>query len=100
MLMTSGSAWHLRMAATAAGWEVPCRKAMCNWNGGPHWEQYCPLGQGKVDNVAILDLLEQSKDMRIIMVELDPSRNPPMTPIETARTSKEFLQKQGYTFRA
>jgi inosose dehydratase len=70
-----------------------------DWNGGPHWAEYCPLGQGKVDVPAVLDLLEQSKDMRIIMVELDPSARAPMAPIETARTSKEFLIKQGYTFR-
>ena len=70
-----------------------------DWNGGPHWAEYCPLGQGKVDVPAVLDLLEQSKDMRIIMVELDPSAKAPMTPLETARTSKEYLKQQGYTFR-
>jgi hypothetical protein len=34
------------------------------------------------------------------MVELDPSKNAPMTPFETARTSKEYLVKLGYQFRA
>jgi hypothetical protein len=38
--------------------------------------------------------------MKIIMVELDPSRDPPLTPIQTARVSKEYLEKQGYAFRA
>ena len=71
-----------------------------DWNGGPHWAEYCPLGQGKVDLPAVLDLLEQSKDMKIIMVELDPSAKAPLTPIETARTSKEYLQKLGYAFRS
>ena len=71
-----------------------------DWNGGPHWAEYCPLGQGKVDVPAVLALLEQSPDMKIIMVELDPSRDPPLTPIQTARVSKEYLEKQGYTFRA
>jgi inosose dehydratase len=70
-----------------------------DWNGGPHWAEYCPLGQGKVDVQAVLDLLEQSKDMRIIMVELDPSAKAPMTPLETARSSKEYLKQQGYAFR-
>jgi hypothetical protein len=28
----------------------------------------------------------------------DPSPNAPMTPIETARTSKEYLKKLGFTF--
>ena len=70
-----------------------------DWNGGPNWAEYCPLGQGKVDVAAVLDLLEQSPEMKIIMVELDPSKNPPYTPLETARISKEYLQKQGYEFR-
>ncbi len=71
-----------------------------DWNGGSHWAEYCPLGQGKVDVPGVLGLLEQSPEMRIIMVELDPSKNPPFTPLETARISKEYLQKQGYTFRS
>jgi inosose dehydratase len=71
-----------------------------DWNGGPNWVEYCPLGQGKVDVPAVLALMEQSPDMKIVMVELDPSRNPPSTPIETARISKEYLQKQGYAFRS
>lgn len=70
-----------------------------DWNGGPHWAEYCPLGQGKVDVPAVLNLLEQSQDMKIIMVELDPSAKAPMAPPETARTSKEYLKQQGYAFR-
>jgi inosose dehydratase len=68
--------------------------------GGPHWAGYCPLGQGKVDIPAVMDLLEKSKKLEYVMVELDPSPNPPMTPFETAKSSKEYLQKLGYTFRA
>ena len=71
-----------------------------DWNGGPNWVEYCPLGQGKVDVPGVLALLEQSPQMKIIMVELDPSKNPPYTPLETARISKEYLQKQGYAFRS
>lgn len=71
-----------------------------DWNGGPHWAQYCPLGQGKVNLPAVLDLLERAPEMKIIMVELDPSRDAPMVPIETARVSKEYLEKQGYSFRS
>jgi inosose dehydratase len=70
-----------------------------DWNGGPHWAEYCPLGQGKVDLPAVLDLLEKAPAMKIIMVELDPSRNPPNTPLETATISKAYLKQQGYTFR-
>lgn len=63
-----------------------------DWNGGSHWAEYCPLGQGKVDLPAVLDLLEQSQDMKIIMVELDPSAKAPLTPIETARVSKILVR--------
>jgi len=68
--------------------------------GGPHWVGYCPLGQGKVDIPAVMDLLEQSKELEYVMVELDPSPNPPLTPYEAARTSRDYLKKLGYTFRA
>jgi inosose dehydratase len=71
-----------------------------DWDGGPHWSQYCPLGKGKVDLPSILNMLETSKDMRIIMVELDSGRDDPMTPFEAAATAKEYLKGQGYTFRS
>ncbi len=69
-----------------------------DWNGGANWAGYCPLGQGKVDFVSLFALLEQAPDLKIMMVELDPGTNPPITPLETARISKEYLQKQGYAF--
>jgi inosose dehydratase len=71
-----------------------------DWNGGANWAGYCPLGQGKVDFVALLELLEQAPDLKIMMVELDPGANPPITPPETAHMSKKYLQKQGYVFQA
>jgi inosose dehydratase len=71
-----------------------------DWVGGKHWSGYCPLGQGKVDVPAVMDLFEQSKHLKYVMVELDPSKEPPMTPFETAQTSKTYLQKLGYTFRS
>jgi inosose dehydratase len=71
-----------------------------DWNGGSHWVEYCPLGEGKVDLPAVLDLLEKQPEMKIIMVELDPSRNPPHTPLETAAIAKAYLKKQGYSFRS
>jgi len=70
-----------------------------DWDGGPHWAQYCPLGKGKVDIPGILALLESSREMKIIMVELDPSKDPPYPPRETARISREYLIHQGYKFR-
>ncbi len=71
-----------------------------DWDGGPHYEGYCPLGRGKVNVPAILDLLENSKIKATIMVELDPSRGAPFSPRETAEISKKYLQKMGYSFRS
>jgi len=71
-----------------------------DWNGGEHYVGYCPLGMGKVDIKTILDLVEGSGNPVNVMVELDPSARQPMTPLETAQTSKAYLQKLGYTFRS
>jgi inosose dehydratase len=68
--------------------------------GSPHWAGYCPLGQGKVDIAAVMDVLEQARDLEYVMVELDPSPNPPMPAFETARTTRDHLKKLGYTFRS
>jgi inosose dehydratase len=71
-----------------------------DFNGGNAYLGYCPIGQGNVDVPAIVDLLEKSGNDMMIMVELDPSGGMPMAPLETARVSKAYLQKIGYTFRS
>jgi len=71
-----------------------------DYDGGEHYLGYCPLGQGKVDIPGVLDLLEKSGSDLMVMVELDPSPKMPLAPLETARISKSYLQKQGYTFRS
>jgi inosose dehydratase len=71
-----------------------------DFNGGEHYVGYCPLGQGKVNIPAILDMMEGKKVAGMTMVELDSSRNMPLTALETARVSKEYLQKQGIVFRS
>jgi inosose dehydratase len=71
-----------------------------DYDGGPYWANYCPLGRGKVDLPAVLDLLEQQPELKIVMVELDSGGNPPLTPIQAAEVSKEYLKKLGYTFRS
>jgi inosose dehydratase len=68
--------------------------------GGEHYVGYCPLGQGKVDLVRVLDLVEGGGQQPNIMVELDPSAKQPLTPLECAKVSKAFLVKQGYQFRS
>ena len=70
-----------------------------DWNGGPHYEGYCPLGQGKVDLAGICDLLDKSGNDLMIMAELDPSKDMPLTPLEAARINKETLVKLGFVFR-
>jgi inosose dehydratase len=72
-----------------------------DYDGGQHYTGYCPLGQGKVDLVAVLDLIESKGALKgMVMVELDPSNGMPLPAIETARIAKAFLVKQGYSFRA
>ena len=68
--------------------------------GGENWLGYCPLGQGKVDIPRILDLLEGKELAGMVMVELDPSPNMPLTAIECAKVSKAYLEKQGCSFRS
>jgi inosose dehydratase len=71
-----------------------------DWSGWEHYAGYCPLGMGKVDLKAILDMMERANPNANIMVELDPSRNAPMSPTQTAETSKAYLVKLGYKFRS
>ena len=71
-----------------------------DWSGGEHYVGYCPLGMGKVDLKAILDMAEAAPNPVNVMVELDPSPKQPMTPLETAQTSKAYLQKLGYQFKS
>ena len=70
-----------------------------DYSGGEHFLGYCPLGQGKVNIPRILDLVEGAGHPVNVMVELDPSPNQPMTPLETATISNAYLKKLGYKFR-
>jgi inosose dehydratase len=71
-----------------------------DYKGWEHFAGYCPLGQGQVDIQAILDMVEKKNPKANIMVELDPSKGAPMTPLETAQTTKAYLLKLGYKFRS
>ncbi len=68
--------------------------------GGQEYLGYCPLGQGKVDIPAILDMMEGRKTAGLIMVELDSPPPQPVPAVENARIAKAYLQKQGITFRS
>jgi inosose dehydratase len=70
-----------------------------DWDGGPQFGGYCPLGQGRVDLAAVVDSIEGSDQTVTAMVELDPSRDALLSPLEAATVTKAYLQKLGYTFR-
>jgi inosose dehydratase len=71
-----------------------------DYKGWRYYGGYCPLGMGVVDIPAILNMLE-SKNLRSgVMVELDPSNDGPMTPLETAKVTKAYLEKMGCIFRS
>lgn len=78
---------------------VICHVHLKDWNGGPESEGYCPLGMGKVNLPAVIELLEKSSIKAMIMVELDPLKEMRIAARRTAEISKAYLQKLGYTFR-
>ena len=67
-----------------------------DYKGWPHYEGYCPLGMGTVDIPAILDMVESKGLQSGVLVELDPSQDGPMTPLETVKVSKAYLEKLGF----
>jgi inosose dehydratase len=73
-----------------------------DWNGeNQHLSGYCPLGQGKVDRPAILDLVEKKKKIKgMVMVELDNDGRTDLVPLDLVKTSKAYLVKLGVTFRS
>jgi inosose dehydratase len=73
---------------------------MKDYSGGEAFVGYCPLGQGKVNLPAILDMMEGRTIGGMIMVELDGTPRMPMTALETATIAKAYLEKQGVAFRS
>jgi inosose dehydratase len=72
---------------------------MKDYSGGEAFVGYCPLGQGKVNIPAILDMMDGRQIAGMIMVELDGTPRMPMTALETATIAKAYLKKQGVAFR-
>jgi inosose dehydratase len=71
---------------------------MKDFDGGPHYLGYCPLGKGKVDVAGLAALLESSGNDLMIMCELDPSPNQPLAPLDAARINKAAMAALGYAF--
>jgi inosose dehydratase len=73
-----------------------------DYNGtDPHLLGYCPLGQGKVNIPAILNLMAGRQISGMINVELDNDfKDPsPILPIDLVKQSKAYLQSIGVKFR-
>jgi inosose dehydratase len=70
-----------------------------DYKGWQWYEGYCPLGMGEVNIPAILKLMEDKGLETGIMVELDPSKNGPMTPLAAEKISKAYLEKLDFKFR-
>lgn len=71
-----------------------------DFSGGEFFVGYCPLGQGKVDIPAILDMMEGRAIAGMVMVELDGTPKNPMPAAEAAGIAKTYLEKQGVAFRS
>jgi inosose dehydratase len=71
-----------------------------DFSGGQAYLGYCPLGQGKVDLAAILNLMDGKQTAGMVMVELDSSPNMPLNGLETAKIAKAYLEKQNVQFRS
>ena len=72
-----------------------------DYKGWQYYSGYCPLGMGTVDLPAILDMINNVGLINDVMVELDPSPDGPMTPLQKmVQTTKAYLQKLGLPFAA
>lgn len=70
-----------------------------DYSGGEAFLGYCPLGQGKVNIPAILDMMDGRTTAGMLMVELDGGPRMPISALETATIAKAYLEKQGVSFR-
>ena len=68
-----------------------------------HMVGYCPLGEGRVDVIGILNVIQKKEKKTpikgMVMVELDYDNREDITPISLATTSRDYLVKNGVTFR-
>jgi inosose dehydratase len=70
-----------------------------DFSGGDAYVGYCPLGEGEVDLLAIINMMEGRATEGMVMVELDRGQTMPQTPPETAAIAKAYLQAHGVGFR-
>jgi inosose dehydratase len=75
-----------------------------DYNGkDQHMVGYCPLGEGKVDVLGILDVVDKkekkTKLKGMVMVELDYDNREDIKPLTLATSSRDYLVKNGVSFR-
>jgi inosose dehydratase len=71
-----------------------------DYNGeDPHLAGYCPLGQGKVNIPAILNIMENRRLHGMVMGELDYDNKTSLVPLDLVKQSKTYLQSLGVQFR-
>lgn len=70
-----------------------------DYSGAEHFQGHCPLGEGRVNLPAILDMMEGRRMDGMIMVELDGGPRMPMSAVDTATIAKAYLEKHGIAFR-
>jgi inosose dehydratase len=71
-----------------------------DYSGGQYYLGYCPLGFGRVQLNAVLDLMDGREIAGMVMVELDGTRNPPIPALQAACIAKNYLISQGVSFRS
>jgi len=71
-----------------------------DFDGGPAYLGYAPIGRGHVNLGAILDMCETRQMDGMVMVELDSSDVMPIPPRETAEIARTWLGARGYAFGA
>lgn len=73
-----------------------------DYNAGPDHDGFCPLGEGKVEMPAILDLLEASSHPYMLMAELNPAAPgaaDQRSAGELAAVNRQSLERWGYLLR-
>jgi inosose dehydratase len=70
-----------------------------DFDAGAYNDGYCPVGTGRVDVGAVLDLLESAHTDFMIMAELNPNAdNESAPPYELARLNRAAFEARGYSF--
>lgn len=70
-----------------------------DFDGGPAYLGYAPIGRGQVNLNAVLDMCEGRQMNGMVMVELDSSDVMPVPPRGTVEIARSWLESRGHEFR-